>query len=121
MQLSRQAFFLFALNLFDGILTIYWIHNGFATEGNQLMAGLLEFGYLPFLAVKSAVGALTALTLWRWGNLRMAKFGLTLLLGIYISLMGVHFLTGLTAFGFISEASINDFTYWTDVVIAFIT
>jgi hypothetical protein len=121
MQLSRQAFFLFALNFFDGILTVYWIHNGFATEGNQLMAGLLEFGYLPFLAVKSAVGALTALTLWRWGNLRLAKFGLTLLLGIYISLMGVHFLTGLTAFGFISEASINDFTYLADVIIAFVS
>ncbi len=121
MQLSRQAFFLFALNLLDGILTIYWIHNGFATEGNELMAGLLDFGYAPFLAVKTAVGALTALTLWRWGNLRMARYGLTLLLGIYISLMGVHFLTGLSGFGFISDASINNFTYWADVFIAFVT
>lgn len=121
MQLSRQAFILFALNLFDGILTIYWIHNGFATEGNQLMAGLLEFGYTPFLAVKLAVGALTAFVLWRWGNLRLAKYGLTLLLGIYTSLMGVHFLTGLAAFGFVSEALINNFTYWSDALIAFIT
>jgi hypothetical protein len=121
MQLSRQAIFLFTLNFFDGILTIYWIHNGFATEGNELMASLLDFGYAPFLAVKTAVGALTALTLWHWGNLRLAKYGLTLLLGIYVSLMGVHLITGLSGFGYISEASINNFTYWADAVIAFVT
>jgi hypothetical protein len=120
MQLSRQAIFLFTLNFFDGILTVYWIHNGFATEGNELMAGLLNFGYAPFLAVKTAVGAFTALTLWRWGNLRLAKYGLNLLLGIYTGLMGVHLLTGLSGFGFISEASISRFAYWADVVIAFV-
>lgn len=121
MQISRQAFTLFALNLFDGILTIYWIHNGFATEGNELMAGLLDFGYAPFLAVKTTVGALTALTLWRWRNLRLAKYGLNLLLAIYVSLMGVHLVTGLSGFGFISETSINNFTYWADIVITFVT
>jgi hypothetical protein len=120
MQLTRQAFFLFALNLFDGIFTIYWIHNGFATEGNELMASLLDFGYTPFLAVKTTVGALTALTLWRWGNLRLAKYGLNLLLGIYVGLMGVHLITGLSGFGFISEASISRFTHWADVIIAFV-
>jgi hypothetical protein len=109
MQLSRQAFFLFALNFFDALLTVYWVHNGFASEGNQLMAGLLEIGYAPFLMVKLAVGTVAAVVLWRWGNLRLAKYGLIFALGIYISIMGIHFLTGLSAFGFISDALINDF------------
>jgi hypothetical protein len=119
MQLSRQAFFLFLLNFFDAVLTVYWVHNGFASEGNQLMAGLLEIGYTPFLAVKLSVGAIAALVLWRWGNLRLAKFGLTFALAIYISLMGVHFLTGLSAFGFISDALLNDFAGWSHAFFAF--
>jgi len=120
MHLSRQTFLLFALNFLDAVFTIYWVHNGFATEGNQLMAGLLEIGYMPFLAVKLAVGAAAAVVLWHWGNLRLARYGLTFALAIYISLMGVHFVTGLSAFGFISEALINDFSHWSSVFFAFL-
>ncbi len=119
MQLSRQAFFLFALNFFDAVLTVYWVHNGFASEGNQLMAGLMEIGYTPFLAVKLSVGAIAALVLWHWGNLRLAKFGLFFVLAIYISLMGVHLVTGLSAFGIISETSLNSFTQWSNTLFAF--
>lgn len=119
MQLSRQAFFLFALNFFDAILTIYWIDNGFASEGNQLMAGLIEVGYAPFLAVKLIVGAVAAGVLWRWGNLRLARYGLIFTLSIYISIMGVHFITGLSAFGFISDALINDLANWSQTFFAF--
>lgn len=119
MQLSRQAIFLFALNFVDAILTVYWVHNGFASEGNQLMAGLLEIGYAPFLTVKLAVGAVAAVVLWRWGNLRLAKYGLIFTLGIYISIMGVHFLTGLSAFGFISDALIDNLTNWSQMFFAF--
>jgi len=119
MQLSRQAFFLFALNFFDAILTVYWVHNGFASEGNQLMAGLLEIGYMPFLAVKLSVGAIASLVLWRWGNLRLAKFGLNFALVIYISLMGIHFVTGLSAFGLISDASVTDLARWSHTFFAF--
>jgi hypothetical protein len=109
MQILHQSLLLFALNLFDGVLTVYWVHNGFAEEGNQLMAGLLESGYAPFLTVKLAVGAIAAFVLWHYGrNLRLARYGLTLALAIYIGLMGVHFVTGLSAFGFISDALIND-------------
>ena len=120
MQLSRQAFFLFTLNFFDAVLTIYWIDNGFATEGNQLMAGLIEVGYAPFLAVKLFVGAVAAGVLWRYGgNLRLARYGLILTLSIYISIMGVHFITGLSAFGFISDALINDLANLSQTFFAF--
>jgi hypothetical protein len=103
MTLLAQTILLFTLNFLDAVLTIYWVRNGFATEGNQLMAGLLDMGVLPFLLVKIAVGATAAIVLWRWRNLRLAKYGLTLALVIYIGLMGVHFVTGLSAFGVISD------------------
>ena len=119
MQLSRQTFLLFTLNFFDAVLTIYWVHNGFASEGNQLMAGLLDAGYIPFLTVKLSVGAVAAIVLWHWGSLRLARYGLTFALGIYISLMGVHLVTGLAAYGFISRAMIDDFSVWSDMVFAF--
>ncbi len=119
MQLYRQSFLLFVLNLLDGFLTVFWVHNGFASEGNQMMARLLEVGYVPFLAVKIAVGAIASLVLWHWGNFSLARYGLTVVLAIYISLMGIHFLTGLSALGFISETTVNNFHNWSNNLFAF--
>ncbi len=118
MHLIGQAFLLFTLNFLDAVLTIYWVRNGFATEGNQLMAFLLDIGDAPFLLVKLAIGAIAAVVLWRWSNLRMAKIGLAVSLSIYIALMGVHFVTGLSAFGLLSDALVNDFTRWTTAFFA---
>jgi hypothetical protein len=118
MQLLGQAFLLFALNFLDAVLTIYWVRNGYATEGNQLMASLLDKGDVPFLLVKLAVGAIAAIVLWRWRNLRLAKIGLTVVLAIYVCLMGVHLFTGLSAFGFLSDALVNDFARWTHTIFA---
>ncbi len=113
MHLLGQAVLLFTLNFLDAVLTIYWVRNGFATEGNYLMAILLDIGDTPFLLVKLAVGAIAAMVLWRWRNLRLAKIGLAVTLSIYIALMGVHFVTGLSAFGFLSDALVNGFARWT--------
>lgn len=120
MLLSRPTFLLFTLNFLDAVLTIYWVRNGFATEGNQLMAHLLDMGNTPFLAVKIAVGALAAFVLWHWGNLRLARYGLALALTLYVGLMGVHFLTGLSAFGLISDSLLHDVSVWTNTMLAFI-
>ena len=109
MTLFHQAFLLFALNFLDAVLTIFWVRNGFATEGNQLMATLLDIGDLPFLAVKVAIGAVTVVVLWRWRTLRLAKYGLLIALGIYIGLMVIHFFTGLSALGYVSNTFVNDF------------
>jgi hypothetical protein len=103
MPLYGQTILLFVLNFLDAVLTIYWVRNGFATEGNHLMATLLDIGDLPFLAVKVAIGAVTAVVLWRWRNMRLAKYGLGLALTIYVVLMGIHFFTGLSAFGLVSD------------------
>jgi hypothetical protein len=110
MPLIHQTVLLFALNFLDAVLTIYWVRNGFATEGNQLMATLLDIGDMPFLAVKVAIGAVTAVVLWRWRKKRLAKYGLTVALAVYISLMGIHFLTGLSAMGYVSNTFVHDFT-----------
>ncbi|MEP6901279.1 MAG: DUF5658 family protein [Actinomycetota bacterium] len=118
MPLFHQALLLFALNFLDAVLTIYWVRNGFATEGNQLMATLLDIGDLPFLAVKVAIGAVTALVFWRWRNLRLAKYGLAVALAIYISLMGIHFFTGLSALGYVSNTFVNDLTVWSTGLLA---
>lgn len=108
MPLFHQTFLLFALNFLDAVLTIYWVRNGFATEGNQLMATLLDIGNMPFLAVKVAIGTVTAVVLWRWRKFRLAKYGLAVALAVYISLMGIHFLTGLSALGVVSNTFVND-------------
>lgn len=110
MPLFHQTFLLFTLNFLDAVLTIYWVRNGYATEGNHLMATLLDIGDLPFLAVKIGIGAVTAAVLWRWRKLRLAKYGLALALAVYIGLMGIHFFTGLSAFGYISDTLVNDFS-----------
>ena len=101
MPLFRETFLLFSLNLLDAMLTIVWVRNGVATESNQLMARLLDNGDLAFLSAKIAIGTITALVLLRWGNRTLARYGLTLTLAVYLSLMGIHVVTGLSAFGYI--------------------
>jgi hypothetical protein len=108
MPLFYQTFLLFTLNFLDAVLTIYWVRNGYATEGNHLMATLLDIGDMPFLAVKVGIGAVTAVVLWRWRKMRLAKYGLALALAVYIGLMGIHFFTGLSAFGYVSDTFVSD-------------
>jgi hypothetical protein len=108
MQLTIPTFLLFTLNIVDALLTLYWVRNGFATEGNQLMAGLLDMGDMPFLAVKVAVGAVAAFVLLRWRTVPLAKYGLAAALAVYTGLMGIHLLTGLSAFGYVSNTAVYD-------------
>ena len=108
MHLFAPTFLLFALNLLDALLTIIWVRAGVATEGNQLMASLLDIGNWPFLAVKIAIGSFAAFVLWRWGNRPLARYGLVVALAIYIGLMGIHFFTGLSALGYVSNSDLRE-------------
>lgn len=117
MKIPQLTFLLFLLNLIDALLTIYWVRNGFASEGNHLMATLLDLGNTPFLAVKIAMGGVTAFVLWHWKEFRLAKYGLMLTLFVYVGLMAIHLVTGLSAFGLLSEAMVNDFSQWTQTVL----
>jgi hypothetical protein len=112
MQLMAPTFLLFVLNLLDALLTIVWVRSGVATEGNQLMATLLDIGNAPFLAVKIAIGVVAAVVLIKSRHTRLAKYGLAVALAVYIGLMGVHLFTGLAAFGYVSNTQIHEFANW---------
>ena len=97
-KLSKSCL-LFGLNWLDAQLTLLWLRLNVATEGNALMARILEHGELTFLGAKLAVGALAAYLLYRCAHLPLARHGLTAVLGIYLALMGVHVATGCVALG----------------------
>ena len=97
-KLSKSCL-LFTLNWLDAQLTLLWIRLGVATEGNSLMARILEHGDLTFLAAKLAIGAFAAYILYRCAHLPLAKRGLNVVLGIYVILMLVHVATGCVAMG----------------------
>jgi hypothetical protein len=99
MSALSQCILLFILNLLDAQLTIMWVRANVATEGNELMARLLEMGNAPFLGVKLAVGTFAAYVLYRCSHLRLARRGLKLALGLYIAVMFVHAATGMSALG----------------------
>ena len=87
------------MNWLDAQLTLVWIRLNVATEGNGLMARVLSYGELPFLGVKLAVGAFAAYVLYRCSHLPIAKYGLTIVLAVYLGLMLIHAATGCAALG----------------------
>jgi hypothetical protein len=97
MSALTKSLLLFALNLLDAQLTIIWVRSGVATEGNGLMARLLEVGNAPFFLTKLLIGASVAYLLYRFSSLAVARRGMRLVLGFYLALMLVHAATGLSA------------------------
>jgi hypothetical protein len=112
MHLFREILLLFSLNLLDALLTIVWVRNGIASEGNVVLARLLETGDFAFLAVKLAIGTIAAVVLLRWSEVPVAKYGLAAALVVYVGLMGVHLITALSAFGVIPHAEIERLSIW---------
>jgi hypothetical protein len=101
-----KSILLFALNWLDAQLTIIWVRGNVATEANGLMAYLLDMGNAPFLVTKLAIGGFAAYLLYRCSHLKLARGGLSLVLGIYLTLMLVHATTGMSALGWhVSEAA----------------
>lgn len=94
-----KSLLLFSLNWLDAQLTLLWVHLNVATEGNVLMARLLEHGELSFFFIKIAIGTAAAYVLYRFANLPLAKRGMTVVLVVYAALMLVHAATGCVALG----------------------
>jgi Domain of unknown function (DUF5658) len=107
-KLSKSCL-LFTLNWLDAQLTILWIRLGVATEGNALMARILQHGDLAFLGAKLVIGAFAAYVLYRCAHLPIAKRGLNFVLGIYVVLMLVHVATGCVAMGWQTPIVIVDY------------
>jgi hypothetical protein len=90
---------LFLLNWLDAQLTLLWVHSNIASEGNGLMAQLLQVGDAPFMLAKLAIGSFAAYVLYRCSHLPIARRGMQLVLTVYIALMFAHVATGLSALG----------------------
>ncbi|MFN2515511.1 MAG: DUF5658 family protein [Pyrinomonadaceae bacterium] len=113
-----KAVLLFAMNWLDAQLTLLWLRLNVATEGNSLMASLLDHGEASFLSVKLAVGAVAALILYRCAERPLARRGMKLVLGIYLVLMLVHVATGFSALGWHAPATI--LTYFVSLPRSFV-
>lgn len=94
------------MNWLDAQLTILWVRLDIATEGNGLMASLLNQGETPFLLVKLLIGALAGYILYRFAKFPVARRGMKLVLGIYGTLMVIHAVTGFSALGWNAPATV---------------
>jgi len=94
-----KSLLLFSLNWLDAQLTLLWIRLDVATEGNALMAYVLNHSELSFLGLKLATGGFAAYVLYRCAHVPLARHGLTAALGVYLVLMVVHAATGCVALG----------------------
>jgi len=101
-----KAILLFAMNWLDAQLTILWVRLNIATEGNGVMASLLNHSENSFLSVKLVVGALSAYILYRFSEIPIARRGMKVVLSIYLALMLVHMLTGFSALGWHAPAAV---------------
>ena len=113
-----KALLLFAMNWLDAQLTILWLRLNVATEGNALMAQLINHGEGSFLSVKLLIGALAGYTLYRFSEIPIARRGMKLVLGIYLALLGIHVATAVTALGW--EAPATVLTYFVSLPSAFL-
>lgn len=113
-----KALLLFAMNWLDAQLTILWLRLNVATEGNGIMAGLLNYGETSFLSVKLAIGALSAYILYRFAEIPIARRGMKVVLGLYLALMVVHLVTGFSALGWQAPATV--LSYFVSLPQAFI-
>lgn len=105
MEPLTKALLLFAMNWLDAQLTLLWIRLDVATEGNRLMAAVLNHGENSFLLTKLLIGALAGYTLYRFSQFPIARRGMKLALGIYAVLMVVHMATGFSALGWTAPAT----------------
>jgi hypothetical protein len=105
-----KALLLFAMNWLDAQLTILWVRLNVATEGNGLMATLLNRSEASFLSVKLLIGGLSAYVLYRFAEVPIARRGMKVVLGIYLGLMVVHTVTGFSALGW--EAPVTVLSYF---------
>ena len=101
-----KALLLFSMNWLDAQLTILWLRLHVATEGNGIMAGLLNHSEASFLSVKLLVGGLSAYILYRFAEIPIARRGMKVVLGIYLALMVVHLATGFSALGWHAPATV---------------
>jgi len=94
-----KSLLLFTLNWLDAQLTLLWIRTNVATEGNSLMARIINHSETSFLIFKLAIGAFAAYTLYRCAHIPLARRGMSVVLVVYFFLMVIHVAIGVSALG----------------------
>lgn len=119
MSALHKGLLLFLMNWLDAQLTILWVRLNVATEGNGIMARVLDLGEMPFLATKLAVGAFAAFILYRCADFTIARRGMQVVLSLYALLMVVHAITGFSALGW--QAPVTVLAYFAELPKAVLT
>lgn len=104
-----KSLLLFALNWLDAQLTLLWIRTNVATEGNSLMARIINHSEMSFLIFKLAIGGFAAYTLYRCAHIPLARRGMSVVLIVYFFLMVIHAAIGFSALGW--QGPINVLAY----------
>jgi len=97
------------MNWLDAQLTILWLRLNVASEGNGMMASLLNHSEASFLSVKLLIGGVSAYILYRFAEIPIARRGMKLVLAIYLTLMVVHAITGFSALGWHAPATVLNY------------
>ena len=78
------------LNIFDAVLTSWWVATGWATEANPLMNRVLELGIGPFLLTKLLVGMAAVMILKAHHRHPLSQIGVVTILAVYVLVFMVH-------------------------------
>lgn len=81
---------LLLLNLFDAVLTLFWVTTGITTEENPLMAAALSHSPLAFIGAKLGLVTLAVLLFHRHRRRRSVRLATWLLVGIYYGIALFH-------------------------------
>ncbi len=77
-------------NMFDGLMTLYWVSYTTATEFNPILRPLLDAHPMGFIAAKTVVVTILLGTFWVGRNRKLAHVGLILLLCCYVGVVIYH-------------------------------
>ena len=78
-------------NLFDAIMTIFWLHYGLAEESNPLMDIAISFGIKEFFILKFSLVALGSLFLYINRDMLFAKIAAISCTVLYNLILFYHF------------------------------
>jgi hypothetical protein len=83
----RCLILLALLNLVDMYVTIALVSINAAEEINPLMNYVLQFGFIPFIAVKSLAVSFVCYVFWKYKEHMLSQIGIYISLFAYLSLI----------------------------------
>ena len=87
---KQTIFMVFAMSVFDGVLTVYWVSSSQAVEANPLLAGLLAYHPLAFMLGKLGLVMPGSAVLWHTRKHRLTVVATFLLFLVYYAIIVYH-------------------------------